>query len=70
MSELVVQIKAEIDKVERLVDNKKRLICRAPNNQPIVAAAETELKALNTRLARLRGNLRKSVEQGRPAPTA
>jgi hypothetical protein len=58
MSDLAAQIQDEIDKIEREMGDQKHLIRRAPDNQPVVAAAEAQLKALHTRLARLKGNLR------------
>jgi uncharacterized protein involved in exopolysaccharide biosynthesis len=61
MSDLTAQIQAEIDKVEQLMEDQKHLLRRSLDNPPVVEAAEAELKALHTRLARLKGNLRKET---------
>lgn len=63
MSDLAAQIQAEIKKIEGLMDDQKHLLRRALDNPPVVEAAETELKSLHTRLARLKGNLRKEITQ-------
>jgi hypothetical protein len=41
------------------MEDQKRLLRRAADNQVVFEAAESELKALHTRLTVLKGNLRK-----------
>jgi hypothetical protein len=59
MTELADSIRDEIASVERQMEDQKHLLRRAADNQVVFEAAETELKALHTRLAVLKGNLRK-----------
>jgi phage shock protein A len=62
MSDLEAQIRAEIDEVEREMEDQKRLIRRSLDNAQVVLSAETELKALHTRMVRLTGNLQKEQQ--------
>ena len=59
MSELASRIRDEIASVEQQMEDQKHLLRRAADNQVVFEAAETELKALHTRLTVLKGNLRK-----------
>lgn len=59
MSELADRIRAEIASIEHQMDDQKRLLKRAADNRVVFDAAEAELKSLHTRLAILKGNLRK-----------
>ena len=62
MSSLADQIQTEIASLEQQMEGQKRLIRRAPDNAVVLEAAELELKALHTRLAVLKGNLKKCRE--------
>lgn len=59
MTTLADNIRDEIASIERQMEDQKRLLRRAADNQIVFEAAETELKALHTRLTVLKGNLRK-----------
>jgi len=59
MTELADSIRNEIASIERQMEDQKHLLRRAADNQVVFDAAETELKALHTRLTVLKGNLRK-----------
>ena len=59
MTELADSIRDEIASIERQMEDQKHLLRRAADNQVVFDAAETELKALHTRLTVLKGNLRK-----------
>jgi uncharacterized protein involved in exopolysaccharide biosynthesis len=59
MTELADSIRDEIASIEQQMEDQKHLLRRAADNQVVFDAAETELKALHTRLAVLKGNLRK-----------
>jgi hypothetical protein len=59
MTQIANQITSEIKKIEHDMDAQKRVIRNSLGNAPITEAAEQELKALHTRLARLKGNLKK-----------
>jgi len=59
MTKLADDIRDEISSIERQMEDQKRLLRRAADNQVVFEAAESELKALHTRLTVLKGNLRK-----------
>lgn len=56
---LVDQIKAEMKQIEIDLEAQKKLVKNSLGNEPILAAAEIELKALYTRQTVLEGNLKK-----------
>jgi hypothetical protein len=58
------QIASEIKTIEYAMDAQKGVIENSPGNAPVIEAAELELKALHTRLARLKGNLKKLRTRG------
>jgi hypothetical protein len=53
------QIVHEMKQIDREMDAQKNVIKNSLGNAPVLEAAESELKALHTRLAVLKGNLRK-----------
>jgi hypothetical protein len=58
-NELEARLRSEIKAIEEKMEGQKRIVRRAATNEVVVSAAETELKSLHTRLATLKGNLRK-----------
>ena len=56
---LVDQIEAEMRQIETDLEAQKKLIKNSLGNEPVLAAAELELKALYTWQTVLKGNLKK-----------
>jgi len=56
---LADQIKAEMKKIDRDLEVQRKVIKNSLGNAAVIEAAELELKALYTRQAVLKGNLKK-----------
>ena len=59
MTDLKADLNAEIARVKTAIDEQKKLIKRNVKKNLVVETAETEMKALHTRLSVLEANLAK-----------
>jgi protein subunit release factor A len=59
MDDICKQLTKEIDRVKREIEEQKKLIKKHAGQQLMVETAETEMKALHTRLSVLEANLAK-----------
>jgi hypothetical protein len=57
--DLAAEIRSEIQKIEQQMAEQRHIVCQNVGNIPVLEAAESKLKALETRRTTLKGNLNK-----------